>query len=98
MAFQKEETEEGVRLNIEGSLSIYEASALRDELLGCLDTGENVEVALSNVTECDTAGVQLLVSARKAAGSSQRQLLITNIPKSVLDLLHSVGIRQDELL
>ncbi|MFO7987623.1 MAG: STAS domain-containing protein [Desulfatiglandaceae bacterium] len=98
MAFQKEETEEGIRLHIQGSLSIYEASALRDELLGCLDTGENVEVALSNVKECDTAGLQLLVSARKSAESAQKQLHITNAPEHVLDLLYSAGIRQDEVL
>ena len=98
MTFIREETEENIRLNIEGSLSIYEANDLKDELLACLDTGTAVEVELSNVTDCDPAGLQLLVSARKTAQSAQKTLHIRNAPEHVLDLLQIAGIRQEELL
>ena len=70
MPFVREDTQGNTRLKIRGALSIYEAAELRQELLARLEDNTDLELDLEGVTECDTAGLQLLWAARKTAGES----------------------------
>jgi len=58
-------------LRIQGELSIYRAAELKQVLL---DDPAPTEVDLSGVTEIDTAGVQLLMLAKRTAQAHQREL------------------------
>jgi len=58
-------------LRIEGELTIFRAAELKQALLGCPPPGV---IDLSDVTEIDTAGVQLLLLAKKASIAEQRTL------------------------
>jgi anti-sigma B factor antagonist len=54
------------RLALSGELTIYHAAALKAELLTALaDLQQPLEMDLSDVTELDTAGVQLLLAVGK---------------------------------
>jgi len=75
-------------LRIEGELSIYRAAELKQALL---DEPAPREVDLSGVTDIDTAGVQLLMLAKKMAQVQQRELrLVAHSPAvtEVFELLN----------
>lgn len=82
------------RVDIEGELSIFTAASLRERLLEALREGAEVEVDLSNVAEIDTAGVQLMLAARREAGVRHASLrFVGHSPAvaGVLDLFELSG-------
>ena len=74
-------------LRIEGEMTIYRAAELKQILLASLGTAGTLEIDLSSVTELDTAGVQLLIAAKKTAQAQQQELRLTAHSAAVLDLL-----------
>jgi anti-sigma B factor antagonist len=65
---------------IDGELTIYRAAELGDALktvMAGVPDGHELEVDLSDVTEMDSAGVQLLMAAKKTARASGREVRIT---------------------
>lgn len=97
MVFKKEEIDGHIRLSIEGALSIYEVVALREEILACFKEDSPLQVDLSQVTDGDTAGVQLLLSARKTAHQRNRALSIANLSQSMTEILEGAALRWDEI-
>ncbi|HYE70253.1 MAG TPA: STAS domain-containing protein [Aquabacterium sp.] len=59
---------------IEGELTIYRASELKPLLLAALPGTGPIELDLGEVTEVDTAGVQLLMLLRREALAQGRAL------------------------
>jgi anti-anti-sigma factor len=74
-------------LAIEGELTIYRAAELRQALLAALGDGAggDLEIDLAAVTEFDSAGVQLLMAARKSAAARGRALRLVHHSPAVLD-------------
>lgn len=66
------------RIDIEGRFSIHTAAELRQRLLDALDAADTVEVDLSRVHEIDSAGVQLMLAARREAGARDKTLRFMN--------------------
>ena len=93
MPFEREEMEERTRLKIQGALSIYDAAALREELLDCLKRDRDLELDLKRVTNCDTAGLQLLYAVRKTASAAGQTVRIENPSQPVQDTLLETGLR-----
>lgn len=60
---------------LEGELTIYRAADLKDVCLAAIDADEPA-LDLSGITEIDTAGVQLLLLARREASARGRTLLL----------------------
>lgn len=81
--------EDGARpahlLRIEGEMTIYQAAELKQTLAATLAQCDELEIDLSAVTEIDTAGVQLLISAKKTAQSLQKELHLRGHSAAVLD-------------
>jgi anti-anti-sigma factor len=94
----REEIEGTVRLKLEGALSIYEAVAIREEFLACFESGSAFEIDLSNVSNCDTAGLQILIAARKTADQRKRDFFINDAPQIVVKTLQDVGLQPDEII
>lgn len=67
------DTDQGL-LFIEGELTIYRAAELKDALLAAVNHSPVLEVDLAGVTDIDTAGVQLLMLAKRSALQLQRQV------------------------
>ena len=76
-----------VRIEINGELGIFTAAALREQLLDALSSGKEVEVDLSQVTEIDSAGVQLLVAAQREAVLLDKSLRFSSHSQAVFDIL-----------
>ena len=85
-------------LRIEGELTIFRAAELKPVLLA--DPAPD-EIDLSGVTEIDSAGVQLLMLARKTALAEQRPLRLVAHSAPVLEvfeLLNVAGYFDDPLV
>jgi anti-sigma B factor antagonist len=62
-------------LRLEGELTIYRATELKQVLVQAVAAPGPLEVDLSAVTELDTAGAQLLILATKTALAANKQRL-----------------------
>ena len=82
------------RLRLDGELTIYRAAELKPVLLQAVQPGCLLELDLSDVTELDTAGVQLLLLAQRQAqalGGSLGVVQASAPVHEVLDLLARVN-------
>ena len=73
---------------IEGELTIFSAAGLKQRLLDVLVSGNTeVEVDLSRVSEIDSAGIQLMVAAKREAAARNMSLRFTNHSAAVFNLI-----------
>jgi anti-anti-sigma factor len=80
-------------LRIAGDMTIYQAEEVRQKLLGSVGAaGTAVEIDLQDVTEIDTAGVQLLIAARHAAAAVGKTLCLTARSAAVTEVLALFGL------
>lgn len=73
------------RLAIMEELTIYHAMDQKQQLMDALNQSEALDLDLSQVGEIDTAGLQLLMLAKREAGRLNKQLSI---------VAHSPAVRQ----
>jgi anti-sigma B factor antagonist len=73
------------RLAIREDLTIYHAMDQKQQLLDALSATQALELDLSQVSEIDTAGLQLLILAKREAALQQKALSI---------VAHSPAVRQ----
>lgn len=74
-------------LHLRGDCNIYHAEALRAALLETLRTPVSFDVDLSNVTEIDTAGLQVLMAAKNHARAHGVELRLLGHSPPVLELI-----------
>lgn len=89
------------RLGVDDEMTIYTAAALKPALLDPLDKATEVDVDLSRVGECDTAGFQLLVLLKREAAAGGKRVLFTGHSPAVikvLDLYNMAGYFGDPLV
>jgi len=80
---------------IDGELTIYRAAELCDALktvLAGLPDGHDLEVDLSEVTEMDSAGVQLLMAAKKTARATSRELRVCGRSPAVEEVFETLRL------
>ena len=75
-----------------GGMTIYEAVAQKAALMKALDGHEEVEVDLSGVTEMDTAGLQILVLAKREALRTGKALRLVGHSPACLEVLDHYGL------
>lgn len=97
MSFVRKEKEGVATIKIEGPISIYEVAALREELLFCLDNCEILNLDLSEATDCDITGLQLIYSALKASAEEDKKFNIFGESSSILDFLTNAGLNPEEI-
>lgn len=79
-------------IKIEGELTIYRASELCVALQAALLQPGDLEIDLAEVSEMDSAGVQLLMAAKRSAQASQRQLRLTAHSPAVLEVFETLDL------
>jgi anti-sigma B factor antagonist len=79
-------------LSIDGEMTIYRAAELRESLSAALAAGNDLELNLSAVTELDSAGVQLLMAAKKTARESQHELRLVGHSPAVLEVFETLDL------
>lgn len=98
MQVTKEEREDARVIKVDGAMTIYEASELRDAFLEGFSAPGGLVLNLEAVTECDTAGVQLLCAARVTAETEHRPFGIEAVSDAVRDALGAAGLSLEAVL
>lgn len=81
MQFKADDTGKRGVLTFEGAVTIQRAEEIKSFLLSALETAGEVMLDVSNVTEVDLCGLQLLCSAQRTASKWGKGLTPTgNIP------------------
>ncbi|WP_260954607.1 STAS domain-containing protein [Pseudomonas citri] len=80
------------RIAIEGELSIYTAVQWKKRLDELISEGASLELDLSAVQELDTAGLQLLIMAKKTVAARSGQLRLSNHSHAVLEVFELCGM------
>ncbi len=97
MSIIREEKGGGALLKIDGSMTINEAAAIRDELVECFKTYSSIILDLEAVIECDAAAMQLLCSARLTAHKSGIRFSVTSASLSSMDSIARAGLDPDAI-
>lgn len=75
-------------LHVQGEMSIYRAIELAHLLLPAIgNPAKDVRMDLSRVTEFDTAGLQILLMARRVAASGGQRLRVVQASECVRQVL-----------
>jgi len=82
-------------LRLGGALDIYGAEQLREALLARFREANEVVIGLGKVESCDTAGIQLLLSARRMAAEGGRALRFDDVPAAVRASCQCLGLPED---
>ena len=72
---------------IGGELTIFRAAELKEAILLVIAKHEDIEIDLSQVTEIDGAGLQLLISSKLEARQKNKTLCFTGHSGAVTDAL-----------
>lgn len=91
---EKMEEEEG-KIKLTGTLSIYEVADVHENLLGIFEGDKPVEIDLGEITYCDTAGIQLLISAKKTVEKKGNPFIISSISRAVREAAEDAGTELD---
>lgn len=83
---------ETAHVSIEGELTIYTAAELSAELLPRLGATPQMQIDLSQITEMDGAGLQLLIMVTREASKAGTALTLTGHSKAVLETLQLSGL------
>jgi len=80
-------------LSLSGELTIFRAAELKGELLQALtDAGGALELDLSQVSELDTAGLQLLMLLKKTARQRGCELRLLAHSPAVLEVFELLNV------
>lgn len=74
-------------LHIDGEMTIYTAAALKEELMKFINQPCEREIDLSDVSEMDSAGLQLLILAKREALRHNTPLRLTGHSRAVLEVM-----------
>lgn len=83
MAIRIEEKNGMSLLHVEGEMTIYTAAELKSQLLLHLPPQGALEIDLSQVSEIDGAGLQLLILAKRKTQLAGQTLLLTAHSRAV---------------
>ncbi len=92
MGLTKQEKEGRAWIKLDGRLSIDETAEYRDAIVECLKENTGLFLDLSEISECDTAGIQLLWSTRKTAESGHKSFSVEGASDPVVAAANRIGI------
>ena len=89
------------RLAIDQDMTIYHAETLKAELMGNVAQNQVIELDLSRVSEIDTAGIQLLMLAKRECQKQDKTLrIVAHSPRvhELMDFFNIAGFFGDPLV
>lgn len=79
-------------LEITGEMTIYTAAEQKQQLMSFIKSGKALEINLSQVSELDAAGTQLLILAKQEAARTQKNLRFVMHSNAVIDVLELANL------
>lgn len=92
MELRNERYENRLRLHAVGEMTIYSAAELKPALLEAIGQSNEIEIDLSNVSEMDTSGVQLLMLMKREAVAAGKSMALSGHSPAVLDVFELLGL------
>ena len=80
------------RLVVEGEMTIYTAAAQKEEFIALLDRCTELELDLGEVSELDSAGVQILLMLKNETASSGKSLRLVNHSEAVIEVFELLDL------
>jgi|WetSurMetagenome_2_1015567.scaffolds.fasta_scaffold597909_2 anti-anti-sigma regulatory factor len=87
-----ENNEMGHIIETGDSLSVFKAAQIHAKIVEVYSTSDTIEIDLSNVTDCDTAGIQMLYSLKKSSLRDGKNIIIKNISGAVEDAMNRMCV------
>jgi ABC-type transporter Mla MlaB component len=81
-----------MNLSVEKKLTVYEVSEIREKIIGILDSGSDLQIDLCRVTECDTAGIQLLCSILRTVQKKKAPITFHPFSKAIQDAARIIKV------
>jgi anti-sigma B factor antagonist len=72
-------------LRIDGEMTIYTAADLKNRIVAALGAASTLEIDLSEVSEIDSAGLQLLMLAKREAAAQGKQVALVGHSHAVIE-------------
>jgi len=85
------------RVRITGEITVQNATEVHHRFAGAVERAGDLLVDLSQVESCDTAGLQLICSLRKAAIASGCHLRLESLSSAIRDAAGGIGLPLAEL-
>ena len=79
-------------LKLTGELTIYRAADVALELVSALERYHDLDIDLSEVSDLDSAGVQLLLQARREASVRGRKLRLSSHSAAVQEVFERLNL------
>ena len=79
-------------------LVINAVSEIREKMLQILTEKDSIDLDLGSISECDTAGVQLIISLLKYGEKRNKTISILNATNAVTEEMSELGFCPDELI
>lgn len=89
---------ERCHLAIDGEVTIYSVAALKAGLDALAPSLAEIEIDLSGVSEIDTAGLQLMLMAKRIEGRSVRFVNHSEVVLQLLEISNLAGAIGDPLI
>lgn len=96
MVSESQDKDGNLLMEIEGFMSAYNVGDLKDRLLTGFTNHQGIILDINGVTECDTLGIQLLLSAGKTAEKLNKTFNVTGDSQPVQDAITGVGLKVEE--
>ena len=80
------------RMVLDGEVNIYRAAELKHSVLAALRQSRVLEIDLAGVTEFDTAGLQVLMLAKRTASAEQRELRLLHHSPAVVEVVELLNL------
>lgn len=85
-------------LAIDGELTIYSVAELKAGFAGLAPSCAEIEIDLSGVTDIDTAGLQLMLMAKRIEGRNVRFINHSEVVLELLEISNLAGTVGDPLI
>lgn len=82
-------------IRIDGVLTVYEASALRDKLLEKFMEKDELILDIGDVNDFDTIGIQLLCSALRTARENNKKFTIIGANECFREAVTRIGLNPE---
>jgi len=87
-----EQSDLTTKIVIDGEMTIYAALEQSNALMAHLKAGVEVQIDLSQVSEIDSAGTQLLMNLKKESTRLKSELRLINHSEAVVEVVELLGL------
>jgi anti-anti-sigma regulatory factor len=81
-----------INLEMDTSLTVFNISEVYKKITEALDNSDSIVIDLSNISDCDTSGIQLLYSLFKSSMEKKKEILIKNPSAAVHEALNRISM------